>query len=1158
MNGQLPDWCNPLVIGRKKEAARATFVPFADAESALAAYAEPWLDWAKSPYVMSLDGEWAFAWLPNPASAPAGFMEPRFDDAGWDRIPVPSCWQMLGDEFLRGKPKYDIPIYTNVRYPFPIDNLPAVPLDDNPTGCYRRRFSVPAAWAGYQVFLHFEGVDSACTVWVNGQEVGYSQESRVPAEFNITPVLQPGENTLAVQVLRWSDGSYLEDQDFWRLSGIYRSVWLWAAPAVHMRDFGVRTVMDESYTSATLVVGAQVRNLGAVADRGYSLEVQLYDRAGQPVFSEPMRQPAEVAAGHETSVELSRWVDFPATWTDETPNLYTVLITLRDAVGATVQVAGCRTGFRQVEIMHGQLHVNGVPILLKGANRHEHDPVTGHTITVDSMIADIQLMKQHNLNAVRTSHYPNNPRWYDLCDYYGLWLFDEANLETHGVWDRLTKDPLWETAFLDRAVRMVERDKNHPSVIVWSLGNESGYGRNHDVMANWIRRHDPTRPIHYHPAEDGPATDILAPMYPSVARIIEMAQDPHETRPIVMCEYAHSMGNSTGNLKEYWDAIAAYPRLQGGFIWDWVDQGILQRSADGATYYAYGGDFGDEPNDGTFCGNGLLGSDRKPHPALLEYKKVLEPVQVTLDDAAAGLITVINRHHTVDLSAYTITWEIQEIGAVDTATGEAAVRVARQGMLPPLHTPARGQVQMQLPLAEWQLPTDCDARESDAWLLVQLTRTEATPWSAAGHPVAWAQFSLAAGARARSRESGTIGVVESPRVVELGRDGLRVAIEKEAGRLAAFEQDGRSLVEQGPALQVWRAPTDNDANTWGDQRAAIRWREAGLDRLADQIDGVVLERRDGAIQVEVRGAAAAEVDADAVQAQRWQELMGRVGALLGRYAGEGEVGLLGQMLGLDYKALPGDSHVVKVGSLLGALTEEGRVSQLLTVLLHLIADGQGLRAPLDVRAELQPYANRSEAELRAMLRPATETRFDYALRYAAQPDGGLGVELRVVCSGAQPVFLPRLGISLTLPAALDRLAWYGRGPHESYADRTASATIGVHSSTVAEQYVPYLKPQEHGNHTETRWVRLTDAGGTGLLVVAAGTLDFSAHHYTAHDLEQARHTHELVWRDAVILNLDLAQGGLGNGSCGPGVLPQYMVLPGEHVLAFSLYAVSPR
>ena len=836
MHSELPIWCNPLVVGRNKEAARATFVPFADAASALAAYAEPWLDWTKSPFVQCLDGEWAFAWSPNPASAPDGFADPGFDVAGWDRIPVPSCWQMLGDEFLHGKPKYDVPIYTNVRYPFPIDNLPAVPQDDNPTGCYRRDFTVPAAWDGCQVFLHFEGVDSACTVWVNGHEVGYSQESRVPAEFNITPYLQPGENILAVQVLRWSDGSYLEDQDFWRLSGIYRSVWLWAAPPVHVRDFRVRTEMDADYASATLVVEAEVRNLGATADRGYSLEAQLYGSDGRAVFGEPLRQTAEVGAGHATSVELSRWVESPAKWSDETPNLYTVLVTLRDAAGAATQVVGCRIGFRQVEIKQGQIHVNGVPILLKGANRHEHNPSTGHTITVDSMITDIVLMKQHNLNAVRTSHYPNNPRWYDLCDYYGLWVFDEANLETHGVWDRLTKDPLWETAFLDRAVRMVGRDKNHPSIIVWSLGNESGYGRNHDVMANWIRAHDPTRPLHYHPAEDGPATDILAPMYPSVARIIEMAQDPRETRPIIMCEYAHSMGNSTGNLKEYWDAIATYPRLQGGFIWDWVDQGILQQSAAGEFYYAYGGDFGDEPNDGNFCGNGLLGSDRSPHPALLEYKKVLEPVRVMLLDSATGVIAVENRHHTSDLSAYTITWEIQEIGAVATTTGEATVRVAWSGVLAPLHTPAGGRTQVQLPWGDWRR-----AGDGDAWLVVRVSRTTATIWSAAGHPVAWAQFPLATAPRPAARGDGpAVQVSEDASAIEFARDGLRVAIDKGSGQLASFEQSGLALVEQGPALQVWRAPTDNDANTWGDQRAAIRWREVGLDRVEDQIDGVMV------------------------------------------------------------------------------------------------------------------------------------------------------------------------------------------------------------------------------------------------------------------------------------------------------------------------------
>ncbi len=1154
METSVPDWCNPLVVGRNKEVAHASFIPFADEQCALAALSETVLDWEKSPFVQRLDGEWRFYWAPNPASSPANFAQIDFDDGEWDTIPVPSNWQMLGEEFASGKPKYDIPIYTNIRYPFPIDDLPAVPQDNNPTGCYRRAFTVPEEWTGRQIFLHFEGVDSACYLWVNGQMVGYSEESRVPAEFNITHYVQAGENVLAVQVLRWSDGSYLEDQDFWRLSGIYRSVWLWSAPAIHLRDFWVRPNRDADYVGATLHVQGHVRAYTAAA-RDYRLRVQLYDADGQPVFDEPVSQDVDLAQGRETIVELSHWIPNPQQWSDETPYLYTAILTLADAVGTPVEVTGCRVGFRRVELKEGQIHLNGKRILLKGVNRHEHDPVNGHVVTTESMIRDIELMKQVNINAVRTSHYPNDRRWYELCDRYGLLLYDEANLETHGVWDRLTKDPLWESAFMDRVVRMVERDKNHPSIIVWSLGNESGYGRNHDAMANWIRRHDPTRLIHYHPAEDAPIVDILGPMYPSVARIIELAEDPTETRPIVMCEYAHSMGNSTGNLQEYWEAIATYPRLQGGFLWDWMDQGIRQETPDGELFYAYGGDFGDSPNDGNFCGNGLLGADRTPHPALWEYKKVLEPIRFRqAEPGTPGLLTIENGYHTLDLSGIEISWEVLEIGPVMTDTGVASQTVVKKGILPRLSTPAGQATTVRLGLNGYlQEP------EADYWLTIRARLTAATSWAEAGHEVAWQQFALPNTfiSPANQNESVAVRVHETPETLELMRGDVQVVLDKEQGRLLTLARANRKLFEKGPMLQIWRAPTDNDANTWGDQKAAIRWRESGLDRLEDQVDGVSLIEERGT-QVEVRGAAVAAVDSAVVQAARWKEIMERLGAMLGTYADEGQVRLLCQAFGGDYDQLEGADQASKVRFMLADMDARGKIAHLLTVLNQLVSAGNRSRVPVDVRTELAHFANKSETGLREMLRPANETRFDYLVRYGLSADGGVTVDLRVVCSGAQPPFLPRIGLTLALPEQFNRVMWYGRGPHENYADRKQSAAVGVYCSSVDEQFIPYLKPQEHGNHTEVRWVRLTDEQGTGLLVVAEEMLEFSVHHFTAEDLTVATHTYDLPRRREIILNLDARQGGLGNGSCGPGVLPTYMLLPGEFTFKFTLYPLEPK
>ncbi len=1148
MSKPMLDWCNPEIVGRNKEPAHATLIPFDDVETARRAYDGLIADRAASPFLRSLDGDWRFYFTPRPADMPENFFTSDYDDSAWDLIPVPSNWQMLGDAFAQGKPKYDIPIYTNVRYPFPIDNLPAVPVDDNPTGHYRRTFEVPAAWDGREIFLHFEGVDSACYVWVNGQMVGYSQESRLPAEFNITPYVTPGHNVLAVQVLRWSDGSYLEDQDFWRLSGIYRSVWLWSAPKVHIRDFFVRTDLDAAYRDATLRVDAQVRNAASEPAQG-RLALYLFDAEGTPLIEPSNAAAVSVGGASETTVELSVPVAQPRLWSDEDPHLYTCVLALEGTDGAVQEVVACRVGFRQVELKDGQVHVNGRPILFKGVNRHEHDPVTGHTVSTESMIRDIEIMKRFNINAVRTSHYPNDPRWYELCDRYGLFLYDEANLESHGVWDRLAKDPVWEVAFVDRAARMVGRDKNHPSVIVWSLGNESGYGRNHDAMSAWIRAHDPTRLIHYHPADDAPAVDILGPMYPSVARIIEMAQDPHETRPVVMCEYAHSMGNSTGNLVDYWDAVEKYPRLQGGFIWDWVDQGILQQTEDGRVWYAYGGDFGDEPNDGNFCANGLIGPDRVPHPALWEYKKVLEPVRVEVVNLAEGRLRVQNRFVFTDLSGLQLAWAVREVGPVSTRTGEVETRTLQEGVLPPLSTPPGASEEITLPL---NLP---EAQPGVTRLLTVHARlAQPQRWAEEGHEVAWAQFMLPAATAAERVRVGTVQVDETPTALRVASDGLAVEIDRDQGRLVRLESNGQNWVESGPALQIWRAPTDNDANTWGDQRAAMRWRELGLDRLEDQVDGVTLERvAEDAVTVQVRGAAAAAIDADAVQASRWQTTLEQLGRLLGRLIDEGEIRLLGQSFGVDYDRLPAANQQDKAHLLVQQLDKNQRVADLVTTLHQMLTAGPNARIPAEVEAELARYKGRSVAELKAMLRPASESRFDYALRYAVGGDGGVTLDLQVIAGGAQPDFLPRVGLSLTLPAACERLAWYGLGPHETYADRKLGAMLDVHTGTVRDQFVPYLLPQEHGNHTETRWVRLTDEAGRGLLVVGDQPFDFSAHHYTAHDLTAATHTHDLTWRDEVILNLDVAQGGLGNGSCGPGVLPQYMLKPGEHRLRVTIY-----
>ncbi len=823
MTKPLKDWNNPQILARGKEPGHVPLMPYPDVPSALAG------DRTASPFYQPLNGQWLFRYAPNPASAPQDFYRVDFDTAGWDNIAVPGNWQLQG---------YDRPIYVNVQYPFPIDDLPNVPEDDNPTGSYRRYFTVPEDWQGRRVFLMFEGVDSAFYVWINGEQVGYSQGSRLPAEFDITDYLRPGENVIAAQVYRWSDGSYLEDQDFWRLSGIYRDVYLWAAPPVRLSDYRVRTPLDAAYRDAVLDIRATIKNAGQTDVTACTVESTLYDSSGKPVFDAPLVSSFSAAAGVEASLDLTQQVVKPALWSPEFPNLYTLLLTLKDAAGGVQQVERCQVGFRQVELKDGRIHVSGVPIEIRGVNRHEHDPDTGHVVSVDSMIADVKLMKQFNINAVRTSHYPNDPRWYGLCNQYGLFIFDEANIESHGVWDRLTNDPAWEAAFMERGQRMVARDKNHPCVIVWSLGNESGYGPNHAALADWIHANDPTRLVHYHPAESAPTVDVLGPMYPSVDRIIETAQEPGETRPVVMCEYAHSMGNSTGNLKEYWEAIRQHKRLQGGFIWDWVDQGLRQFTKDGQEWFAYGGDFGDEPNDGPFCLNGLVSPDREPHPALWEYKKILEPVWVEPVDLAARPIRITNRYLFADLGGLAINWALNADG-----------KVQQSGKLPGLSTPAGESAVVTIP---YQQPVPLPGVEY--WLTLHFTLASATSWAEQGHEVAWAQLLLPISVPAEDSPAGDLmpaTLEESAAVITVQGADFALTFERATGRMSAYQVGGHDLLHQGPVVNIWRAPTDNDRGNRG-SGLTPRWLEAGLDRVQEQVTAVIAEQVEpGMVEVRV-------------------------------------------------------------------------------------------------------------------------------------------------------------------------------------------------------------------------------------------------------------------------------------------------------------------
>ncbi|MGD0110315.1 MAG: glycoside hydrolase family 2 TIM barrel-domain containing protein [Armatimonadota bacterium] len=820
------DWENPQLLHRNREPAHATLVPYPDGETALSG------ERGSSPFFRLLNGEWRFCYLSSPQSAPTGFETGGFDDSDWDRIPVPSNWQMLG---------YGTPVYTNIAYPYPVDP-PRVP-QENPVGLYRRTFTVPVGWTGRQVFLVFEGVDSAFHVWMNGRSVGYSKVSHMPSEFNVTEHLRPGENVVAVQVFQWSDGSYLEDQDMWRMSGIFRDVCLFATPSLHIRDVRIRTRFDERYQDATLDLHLTLRNYGDGKSAVHHVNAALYD-GEEYLLSEQIGGESAIGPGEERTLSLTTSIASPRQWSAEEPHLYTLLLSLVGADGAVAEVERFSVGFRQVEIRGVEFLVNGAPITLKGVNRHETHPDLGHAVSLDSMIRDITLMKQHNINTVRTSHYPNDSRWYDLCDRYGLYVIDEADLETHGFeltgdWAQLAKDPEWCEAHLDRARRMVERDKNHPSIIMWSLGNESGYGPNHDAMADCIRHVDPTRPIHYESAGEARMVDVVSTMYPTVERLADEGKRTDDARPFFMCEYAHAMGNGPGNLKEYWETIYRYPRLLGGCVWEWVDHGIRQQTESGEEWFAYGGDLGDEPNDGNFCIDGLNFPDRAPHSGLIEYKKIIEPVHVEPIDLASGKVRVTNRYDFVSLGHLEVSWSVLRDD-----------EVIQQGVLPALDVSAGAAAELTVPFEPPRSLAGCVY-----WLNVSFALAQETLWAARGHEVAWAQFELPVNAVAPKitiSNLPSLSVAESEAEIAIEGGDFRVTFSRWDGTISRWEYQGISLLTAGPRLNVWRAPTDNDVHI------ARRWRQAGLDRLTHRVDrAAVTKKLSQCVRIEVESVLGA-------------------------------------------------------------------------------------------------------------------------------------------------------------------------------------------------------------------------------------------------------------------------------------------------------------
>jgi len=805
---RLVDYQNPKILYRGRLSAHATIFPFQHKRAAMSG--QP----GRSDRYKLLSGTWRFFHANRPDEIPGKFWEQKYDDCNWDDMTVPCCWQMEG---------YGVPVYTNVNYPIPYDP-PHVP-DYNPVGCYRKHFQLSRRWSNMRVHLVFDGVDSAFYVWVNSHKVGFSKASHLPSEFDITQHVKSGDNLLAVEVLQYSDGTYLEDQDMWRMSGIFRDVHLIAHDSSYIRDAWIDTVFDATFTDALLRVRAEVFYSG---NESRSVHAELYDNNFNLVAERYLKKGSNSRHALFAGTLL---VKAPNKWTAETPVLYPLLLTLGSDDSHSVETVRINVGFREVKVDGTELKVNGVAIKIKGVNRHEMNADSGHTVPIDDMIKDIRLMKQHNINAVRTSHYPDDSRWLDLCDQYGLYVIDEADIETHGTvavgrLNEISDNPGWKAAYIDRVARMVYRDRNHPSVVMWSLGNEAGWGCNHLAMIKWIKSRDLSRPVHYEGGQDAPELDIVSCMYPTVERIIAEGENKTDNRPFFMCEYAHAMGNGPGNLKEYWDAIYSHKRLIGGCVWEWADHGIRTATEDGVEFFAYGGDFGDRPNDGNFCIDGLCTPEHDPHTGLIEYKKIIQPVRV--EDLGSGRVLITNLQHFTDLSWLDASWRL----ACDGKT-------YKSGTLENLNIGPGKTIEIQIPIGHMR--QNCD------WQLDIIFALRAgTAWAKRGHVVAREQIQLKRPLikTIAISELSAIKVRTKEHEIVFEGEKFRATFSTKTGRLDRYEYDGENIITGSVSPNIWRAPTDND------KYIALQWKHAGLDNLQQRLDDFAYERiRRGAFTV---------------------------------------------------------------------------------------------------------------------------------------------------------------------------------------------------------------------------------------------------------------------------------------------------------------------
>lgn len=999
-------WENHQIDGINRMPARAHFLTFPSKEKAL-------LNNNRYTHAFkNLNGVWKFMFLDAPEYSPEGFFNSDFDVTKMDDITVPGNWQLQG---------YGKMHYSDLWYNFPI-NPPYVPTE-NPTGIYKRTFFVEESYRDKKIIIRFCGVDSAYHLWINGKEVGYSKVARNESEFDITDLIRVGEeNDVTVRVYQWSDGTYLEDQDMWWESGIFRDVELIGVPKDGINDYKVIADLDDEYKNGIFKVEAFLRTTKEV-----NVTFELVDAGENTVFTKTVVAKEGKACIDEVIADVNHW-------TAETPYLYKLFMTVEDD-GQIVEVIPQNVGFRNIRLNGETFLVNGVAIKFKGVNRHDYSPQNGRVVSREEIEKDIILMKQFNINAIRTSHYPNSYYLYDLCDEYGMYLIAETDLECHGFeltgdYKWITDDPSWELAYVSRMTRMIERDKNHPAIIFWSLGNESAFGCNFRKMTDVAHEMDPTRLVHYEGDFDVESADVYSTMYTWIENpkkpylmkdIIEKSKKPH-----IHCEYCHAMGNGPGNLKDYQDLVYAHDKLQGGFVWEWFDHGIESFTESGEKYYRYGGDFGDDPSNKDFCIDGLIMPDRTPSPGLYEYKKVIEPITTTAVDIQKGIINLLSRYDFANLDRFNLVYKVMEDDVI-----------LQTGFMPVSSIEARANKDITLP---YDLSTIKVKPGAHYYVNISYQLREDTSYASSGHELATAQFELPLYKEGIVvRPEGILNVEKEHTTLHVKGANFSLDFNLVNGNLMNIVRDGMQVLSKGPRLTLWRAPISNDME------------------IIDKLKKVYFLHL------------------------------------------EHEV-----VMNIDY---------------------------------HM--EGNILKVEVDT------------------INSTTNSAWHFKTKYVYTvcPSGDILIDVEGTPSGRvdlAPDMLPRIGVSMHLDKSMEHVRYFGMGPGENYADSKEAAQMGLYANTVDGLFTNYVIPQENGNHMGCKWVSMTNDRGMGLLASTEGDFNFSASWYEDKDLDDAKHTCDLVKRDYIVFNVDYKQNALGTNSCGQWQLDKYRAKFEDFKLSFRL------